>query len=347
MARDFKENNSTIKDVAILAGVSVATAGRVIGDYGRVSQESREKVQKAVKELNYIPNAIAQGMRKHSTKTIAVVVPNISNNFFSDAVGAIERITRKEDYNLLICNTHESQTTELQYMEMLHHKQVDGIILASTFNDKRSIPEKSLYLYLDLPVILFDRRIKGFDLDIVESEHQKAAYVATKYLIDLGHTKIVAIGSLSKHITTTIIDRVNGYKKALKEARIPFCKDFVFNLDYENDNDAELKLKPLLDQHKVTAIIILNNSLCASVLQVLQKNGTKIPEDISVINWDDEKYCELLDITTIDQQVAAIGKYAAERLFYYINGANSIEDKKVSMNLKTRLIIRGSCRSLI
>ena len=340
------KQNITVKDVAAFAGVSVATAGRVIGGYGTVSEEKKRKVLEAVKKLHFVPNALAQSMRNRNSHSIAIIVPNIHNSFFSNIVDVAENYAKNNDYNVIICNTHENPELEMQYLEMLRAKQIDGVLLASSLNNVAAIPDQKLNLYgIDIPMVLFDRKINGLDLDVVESAHYSGSYEATKYLIELGHKNIAAIGSAKDIITTPVQDRINGYKIALSEADIPFDEDLVFNLDWENVDAMHKAMSRLLDMKKATAIMILNNSLTCSLLTEMDNKGILFPEDISVISWDDEAYSSLLGITTVEQPVRSIGQNAIQRLFQIMRETN-ISNEQLNIALNTHMIIRKSCRKI-
>lgn len=340
-----EKNDITIKDVAALANVSVATAGRVIGNYGNVSEKTRQRVEEAARKLNYVPNALAQGMRKHSTLTIAVIVPNVRNNFFSGIIEAIEKVARKNKYNLLICNTHENRELEIQSIKTLITKQIDGILIATAFNEKKSIPEEEQNLYNEMvPMVLFDRQISGHYLNAVLTANCETAYNVTMYLIGLGHTRIATIGSAKNNtVSTTVVEREKGYQQALKEKKLE-KNELSINVDWEDFEIVEREIGNLLDTKDITAIIILNNSLCGSVLYELRKRNMKFPEDISIVSWDDEEYCKLLDITVVDQPVERIGEYAANCLLDMIRGPEKRDG--ITITLPTKMIERKSCRRI-
>ena len=207
-----RENQATIKDVAKRAGVSVASAGRALGNYGKISDETKQKVLAAAEELHYIPNKLAQSMRSHSTKTIAVVVADIQNNFFGAIVAAIEQKAREKGYAVLICNSNEKRELELECLEMLASKQVDGILLASTFTDRKEIPTKYVKTVFEkFPIVTFDRKINGFPFTSVLTDNYAMAYTVTKYLIGLGHDGIATIGSeKEKAVSNTVREREEG-----------------------------------------------------------------------------------------------------------------------------------------
>lgn len=339
-----KGSKATIKEVAEKAGVSVATAGRALGNYGKISEETRQKVMQAASELNYIPNKLAQGMRSHSTKTLAVVVPDIQNNFFGCVVAAIEQRAREKGYAVLICNTNEKRELELSCLEMLASKQVDGILLASTFADKSEIPAKYVKSIFDkFPIVAFDRKINGFPFVSVLSDNYNMAYQVTKYLIGLGHEDIATIGSEKGNtLSNTVKERQDGYKAALREAGISH-DGISITVDWSNAAETKQRIHTLLDYHKISAVIILNNSIFGEFLNVLDKRKQKFPDNLSVVSWDDEEYHEFLKITAVKQPAKRMGELAVNSLIEQIE-AKSLEQEEFTITLNETLVIRESCK---
>lgn len=338
---DNKEK--TIKDVAVLAGVSVATVGRVIGNYGSVSEKTRDKVMNAVRELNYSPNAIAQGMRGRSMKTIGIVIGSIKNSFFGEMVYAIERVARKNGYNTLICNTHEKPELELQHMEMLRTKQVDGIILASIFDNIKAIPKDKRVLYDGpIPVVCVDRKIDGLNRDLIETANKDVAFEATSYLLELGHRKIGVFGA-GRPMITTVRDRVDGYRKAFRVKGIEVDEKYIETFDWEEEA-VEKEIDEYLNKNEdITAILILNGSLTTAIFRELKLRSENWLNERSIITWDEEDMIQLMDITTVEQQVEKMGRIAAERIFTQVEHPERVEDG-MKIVLKGHLNIRKSCK---
>lgn len=340
---EYKPQSCTIDDVAKLAGVSKATVGRVIGNYGSVSEKSREKVLAAVETLGYVPNSIAQGLRNHSTKTIAVVLGSIKNNYCNELVYAIEKQAMKRGYNVLICNTHENLDKEIKHLQTIRSRQVDGVILISVYTVGKVIPEKyrPLYESRDIPLVYVDRNILGIEKDLIQSNNEESSYEATKYLIGLGHRNIGVIGTVAY---STVQERLKGYRRALAEAGIELDPSMIVDAEYSEKLAGQKLAARLLDEHPdLTAFYVLNNTLCGSVLLEMKRRGLRSPEDISILTWDDDELNELYDITTIVQQVDEIGKKAVGRLFERMEDPDREADIQM---VKTQLKIRKSCRNI-
>ena len=331
----------TIDDVAKLAGVSRATAGRVVGNYGSVSEKSRERVWDTVRQLDYQPNLIARGLRSQTTKTIAVIVGSIRNTYSTALVYAVEKEAQKKGYNVLICTTHEDIEKELKHLKDLNSRKVDGVILMSAYRADANMDKKYKEFYISkLPIVFVDRNIPGINRDVIQSENFDASYKATKYLMDMGHRKI---GIIATSNFSTVQERIKGYKAAFANAGIEYDESLIASVDELSDKMSRKVCHEFLEEHPdITALYILNNSLCSGVLLDLKERQMKIPQDISLLVWDDEEYNELLDITTIEQPITEIGKQATRRLFELIGEPEETTDFECK-KLDPELIIRKSC----
>lgn len=334
-------DDRTIGDVAKLAGVSRATAGRVVGNYGSVSEKSRERVWDAVRQLDYQPNLIARGLRSQTTKTIAVIVGSIRNTYSTALVYAVEKEAQKKGYNVLICTTHEDIEKELKHLKDLNSRKVDGVILMSAYRADANMDKKYKEFYISkLPIVFVDRNIPGINRDVIQSENFDASYKATKYLMDMGHRKI---GIIATSNFSTVQERIKGYKAAFANAGIEYDESLIASVDELSDKMSRKVCHEFLEEHPdITALYILNNSLCSGVLLDLKERQMKIPQDISLLVWDDEEYNELLDITTIEQPITEIGKQATRRLFELIGEPEETTDFECK-KLDPELIIRKSC----
>lgn len=331
----------TIDDVAKLAGVSRATAGRVVGNYGSVSEKSRERVWDAVRQLDYQPNLIARGLRSQTTKTIAVIVGSIRNTYSTALVYAVEKEAQKKGYNVLVCTTHEDIEKELKHLKDLNSRKVDGVILMSAYRADANMDKNYKEFYISkLPIVFVDRNIPGINRDVIQSENFDASYKATKYLMDMGHRKI---GIIATSNFSTVQERIKGYKAAFADAGIEYDESLISSVDELSDKMSRKVCHEFLEEHPdITALYILNNSLCSGVLLDLKERKMKIPQDISLLVWDDEEYNELLDITTIEQPITEIGKQATRRLFELIGEPEETTDFECK-KLDPELIIRKSC----
>lgn len=338
----------TIKDVANLAGVSTATAGRVLGGYGSVSKKTAKAVLDAAQKLNYIPNAIAQSMKKKSTKTVGLIIANISNPYFSQIAKAAEENLSKKGYNLIICNTDEDLDKEISYIKTLYEKRIDGIMIASALKGYEKSPEEIERIYNGtIPTIIIDREISGLNLPTVTSDNFGGAYEATSHLIRLGHRRIGVIGTT----ISTLYKRVEGYKKALADNHLLFDDFLIANKGVANIQAGDVKegkeitLQMLANpEMRPTAILALNNLLTFGALQAIHELGLKIPDDVAVIGWDDFELAPIMNppITVVKQASYNIATIACNRLLQMMNESDKIQPDNMIV-LATQLIVRGSC----
>lgn len=341
-----KRKETTIRDVAHLAGVSQATVGRVIGKYGSVSEKTVESVLEAAKKLNYYPNAIAQSMKRKNTHTIGLVVANICNPFFSSIVKAVEDTAAKCGYNVIICNTDESISSELLYLKTLYEKRIDGIIIATAYKSDQILSKSHESLYNGtVPTVFIDRQIKGLDGIVVKTENYGGAYEAVSHLINLGHKDI---GVISGPVISTMTQRIAGYSAAISNNNITYEPGFVVATNTASVEEGTKATKDILlnFEKRPTALLVLNNLLTIGALLAINELGLIIPDDIAIVGWDDFELARILNpsLTVVTQSTYNIGTIATEKLINVLEN-NRIDDsnQNIEIILKTNLIIRESC----
>ncbi len=330
---------SSLKKVADKAGVSIATVSRVINNEDKVKPGTKLKVQRAIKELNYFPNRVAQRLRNvnRQNKLFGVVLPDIQNPFYVDVVRGIEDFAYENDFAVMIGNFGQDVIKERLYLEILRSEEVDGFILAPTHENDANV--KSL-IASGYPVVCIDRGLKGMDVDVVKVNNEEGAYNATKYLINLGHQRIAHITG-DPSIPTTH-ERITGYKKALEDHEVEVDPELIVSKRSDHKSGVELMEKLLNLDRRPTAVFTANNLLTLGALETIHKQKIRIPDEISIVGFDDMYWSMSLNppLTAVRQSGLEIGKRAAELLFQKI-----IDPKRPSVNLilKTELIIRDSC----
>ncbi|MCX7720053.1 MAG: substrate-binding domain-containing protein [Dictyoglomus thermophilum] len=332
----------TIKDVAKKAGVSVMTVSRVINGSKNVKESTREKVLRTIEELGYVPNSVARSLILNKTLTIGLVISDITNPFFTTIARGVEDTAISKHFTVILCNTDEDPEKEMMYAEVLARSKVDGVIYASASGKKA--PLKSLFLK-KIPIVLIDRTIEGVnDLDIVRGDSVLGAYLLTKHLIDLGHRRIgIIVGS---HFISTARDRVEGYKKALNEANIPIDESLIKineNSKFSKEDGYRLTKELLNLENPPTAIFGGNNLMAVGALLAIRERGLEIPEDISLVSFDDiESLSEVYPFLTVVKQPAyTMGVIATEILIRRIENRDKIKEKREIL-LTPELIIRKS-----
>jgi len=309
----------TIFDVARKAGVSPATVSRVLNNNTKnhMREETKQKVLKAIKELNYTPNKYAQFMKKQKSGVIGVVVPDISNQFFSLMVRGIENISYQNDYSVIICDTENSIEKELKYMNVLIFKErVEGIILVPS-NIENSQVKK--FIKKKIPVVLADRKLKNLNVPYVGSDGFRDSYMLTEYLISLGYQKIGFVKG--HHQLTTAQERFEGYVTAMNHYRLPVEKNYIKEGGYTFESGYKAG-KEIINSNKELpqAIIAANDLMAVGVMRALEEEGIKIPQDIGVAGFDHIPLSSLVSprLTTVEISAYTIGQEATLMLLDYI-----------------------------
>jgi LacI family transcriptional regulator len=330
----------TIKDIAKKTNVSIATVSRVMNNKNEgASEETRRRITEAIKELGYQPNALARGLVTRKTKTIGLIIPDIANPFFPDIARGVEDCANKHGYSVFLCNTDDSLVKESQYIRALEEKCVDGIVFTSN-----SIPKQEHIIELirnGIPVVLLDRWVEVEGGYGVFLDNLKGGYIAARHLIELGHRRIACIaGPLH---SKTAKDRLEGYKKALLEEELPIDESIIVEGNYKINSGFNAAEK-LMDKG-ITGIIAFNDLMAYGACNAIKAKGYRIPEDISVIGFDDIIMSQMMEpqLTTIKQPSYEMGTAAIKMLIKLIEGKKI--NKKV-ICFEPDLIIRRSAGRL-
>jgi len=328
----------TIKDVAKKAGVSPAAAARVVGGYGYVSTETRRKVQAAVRELGYRPNTIARSMVTKSTRTIGLVITDITNPFFAQLVRGIEDVTWQHGYTLVLANTDENREREQAVVYALQEKRVDAFIIVPA--SSQSAPHLEELFLQDIPMVLVDRAVNGLKVDTIMVDNEGGAYQAVRHLINLGHRRIGLI--LDNLDITTNKERMEGYRRALVERDLIVEQALIQSCQFTRQSAFELVSQMLRNSNRPTALFTANNFMTVGATKAIQEAGLHIPQDIALVGFDDLEWNQLNcpQLTAVAQPVAEIGSIAAQRILSRLKGDSA---SPMEIRLKTTFIIRDSC----
>lgn len=327
-----------IKEVAKQAGVSPSTVSRVLTGNIPVASETRQKVLEAVKDLDYQPNPLAQGLKGTRIKTIGLIIPNVRNLVFPAAIRGIEDTAKKYGYTVVLCNTDESLEKEMSYIHNLRRRLINGFILSTArINSPHLLDLKED----NFPVICLIRHL-GEELDAVVLDNLDGAYQAVKYLIERGHKKIAIInGDMGVQLYR---ERFAGYKKALEEAGIALDPDLIVeNISGWNESGRVVH-DMLFAGVRPDAIFGTNDPKAIGAMRAVKDFGLKVPDDISIVGFDDSDVAAFLDppLTTVAQPFYEMGVKACERII------RMIESKRRSRPrvevLPARLVVRGSVR---
>jgi LacI family transcriptional regulator len=328
---------STLNDVARLAGVSTMTVSRVINDSGYASVETRARVNRAIAELGYMPNALARQLRSKRTKTIALVVTDIANPFFTTIARGVEDAARLKGYAVMFCNTDESVAEEIDYVRVLIQRRVDGVLLVPATDSSGSL---ELLRKHGLPVVVLDRRLSGGQVDGVRADSEAGAHLAVRHLIELGHSCIAVL--TGPESVSTAADRVAGYRRALADEGIPVDDQLVVFGEFNEASGHEMTERILAATPRPTAIFAGNNFIAFGAIQALREASLAVPDDMSIVVFDDLPQGWVLDpfLTVVSQPAYEIGRQAAELMLERLAGDAPADPRTIV--LESSLIKRRS-----
>jgi LacI family transcriptional regulator len=327
----------TIADVAKRAGVSKMTVSRVINNSGYTSQETRARVEQAIEELGYIPNALARSLRFKRTRTIALIVTDITNPFFTTVARGVEDMANDQGFSVIFCNTDEAADEEARYVNVLLQKQVDGLLLVPAGGADETVEFLANHT---VPFVLLDRRVPGMDVDVVRCDSEKGAHDIVRHLLDLGHRRIAALGG-SAQITSSL-DRVDGYRRAMSEAGLQREAHRAYFTSFTVAGGYEAAEMALAESPLPTAFFATNNFIAIGAMRLLKERGLSVPDDLSVVSFDDLPAAIVLDpfLTVIEQHAYEMGRRATQLLLERLHGKGSKEPQEIL--IPTELIIRRS-----
>lgn len=326
---------ASIKDVATRAGVSVATVSRVLNQNPRVKPHLRERILQAIAELDYQPSGIARNMRSQSVRVIGLIITDIQNPFFTALVRAVEDIAHQNQYTVLLGNSDEDVQKEELYIKVLSRERVAGVIIVPTGKDCYTTLRN-----LRIHMVVADRKVPGLVSDSVTIDNVGGAYQAATHLISLGHRRI---GLVSAPLSVSVgLERRQGYEKALREQGLEVDETLIRTGDLRQSGGYQAALELLRLAPRPTAIFAVNNLMTLGTFQAILESGLRIPDDISLIGFDDMLWFPLLTppLTTVRQPTYQIGAEAARLLFRRLR--EGTEKPIETIVLKPELIIRGS-----
>ena len=331
----------SITDIANKTGLSITTVSRVLSGKAqkyRIGKKSQQKIKDVAEELNYIPNHFAANLKSGRSRTVAIIVPSLTNPFFAGIASEINAEVRRFDYITIIGDSDESFEIEKLELQQMVSRNIEGLIIVPCGNHWEHI--KKLHDQ-GLPVVCIDRYFEELDIPYVSTDNYEGAYIATKYLIENGHSVITCIQGIQQSTPNRL--RVKGFKDALEEEGI--ISYIVVGDDFSVQN-GYLETKLLLQQKQIpTAIFALSNTIALGCVKALKEKNIRIPEDISLITFDEHPYLDYLEtpITCIAQPVSDISKLAIKFLFSRINNN---EDNINQVLLKPEMKLKKSVRRI-
>ncbi len=334
----------SIKDIAQKTGLSVSTVSRVINNKPGISKDTRELVNSAIKKYHYIPNMVARNLINRKTNTIGVIIPDMSEIYFSRIVKGIDHTLSKNGYTMILCDSNESAEKEHKLISVLTEKQVDGIILATVRADHQLEAETRLW---NIPLCFIDNTPSSYNrhYNSVSLDNIMASHLAMEHLYKLGHRKIAAI--FGKQSESTGMERYQGFCQAVQSFGLELNDSLVRFGDFKEQSGYDAAVSLLSSGQKFTAIYIASSQMTYGAIHAFREKKITIPDDLSLVGFDvrdDNKlYCPT--ITTILQPEQSMGEMAAKLLVDNIeNSLDAVFSQKTLV--KPVLLACDSTRSL-
>ena len=303
-----------MKDVARMAGVSTSTVSHVINNDRFVSEAIREKVDAAIKELNYAPSALARSLKLNQTRTIGMLITASTNPFYSELVRGVERSCFERGYSLVLCNTEGDEQRMNRNLETLMQKRVDGLLLLCTETHQPS--KEIIQRYPSIPTVMMDWAPFDGTSDLIQDNSLLGGDMATQHLIDKGHTRIACItGPLDK---TPARLRLEGYLSAMERAGLAIPDGYRITGDFEFNGGFEAMQKLLAQELRPQAVVIGNDAMAFGAYQALYQAGLRVPDDMAIVGYDDIELARYMTppLTTIHQPKDELGELAIDVLIH-------------------------------
>ena len=339
-----KSNPNTIKSLAKEMDLSVCTVSRALSGQAekyRISKKTAEAVLAKASQLGYSPDMIAKGLRIKKTKTLGLIVPDISNQFFSTLARHIEIEARKSGYSIILCDSGKSTMVEIESLQLLNSRNVDGIIISPVGQIGSHFEELHKK---GMPIVVADRYFSKIKIPYVTSDNYKASVEAVSYLIENGHKKIACIQALPD--CSLNLDRVNGYRDALKAHHIEIDESLIVGSEFDEHNgyvEAKLLLKR---EPRPTVIFAVGSSIAFGAIRAIHEEGLIIPDDISILSFDEQPYFNFLNppLTAVAQENAMMGEIAVRLLLGQLAPKNNGNPDHIM--LPAKLNIRKSVKRI-
>ncbi len=325
---------SNIADVARQAGVSPSTVSHVINASRFVRDETRERVLSAMRELNFQPNAVARNLRTKRTQMIALVIPDITNPYFPEVARGVQDAAEENDYVVVLCNSDRTLSREVRLLNTLRQQRVEGVIL-----NPSEVTREDLHRLRDvgISVVLIGSQIDDPEFDLVMVDNVQGACDAVKHLIELGHRRIGLVGG--PRTTSSGIQRYQGYVRGLNEHGLAVDDDLIAECDFTYEGGHECMTR-LLAHRPPTAVFVANDVMALGAMTAVEEVGLTIPDDVSLVGFDDIPEASRAKLTTIAQPKYQTGVEATRLLFERAKYGHVWRRKKVV--LEHKLVVRSS-----
>jgi len=336
----MRKQHITIHDIARELNVSASTVSRALQNHPRISQTTREAVQKLARQYNYQPNVVASSLRKGMSNTVGVIVPRINRNFFANVIGGMEEILAAAGQHLMICQTHENYDSEVMAIQTLINARVNAIILSISMETTRS-EHLSVLRDLGIRLFFFDRLFEGISAGSVVIDDKKGAFQNVKHLLDQGYSRIVHVAGSDR--IPIYRERKNGYLEAMQQAGIEVDPGWILEESLVLEGGIKAFHRAIVQTPVPDAFFCAGDYAALGVLQAAKKYGLKIPGQLGITGFANEPFTAFLEpaLTTVDQGGEEMGRQVA-RMYLGCGDSDIATDKCERIVLEPELIIRES-----
>ncbi|WP_336787251.1 LacI family DNA-binding transcriptional regulator [Paenibacillus sp. MMO-177] len=327
---------ATIYDVAKEAGVSIATVSNAINGKGNVSKKRREQIFKIMEQMNYQPNVNASALMGKKTYTLGLLIPDISNPFFSEIARAIEDQAHQLGYSVIMCSTDNKDERVERYIALLEQKNVDGILIGT------GVDNLEILINLQarkIPIVMISREAASLEVDTVVADDYVGGLMAAQHLAEMGHTRIAILSEQLK--VSSARERIRGFKQGLQDRQIPFDDRNLVICDYMVEEGRRGAGELLDREDRPTALFCCNDVLAIGAMQEARSLGIKVPEELSIVGFDDTILAAVVDppLTTVAQPIASMAKQAFQLMISNLDEADPVKKRIV---LRPEINIRQS-----
>lgn len=336
----MKAASVTIKDIARALNISISTVSRALRGMPEIHPDTRLAVTRLAEELDYQPNQLAKNLAKSRTRTIGVIVPNLSYYFFSAMLNSIEEAAMQAGYSVLVCQSNESYLREETHIQNLMRSQVEGFIISLSQNTSNCAHVERL-ARKNVPLVLFDRYSDSFETTKVIVDNHAAAFRATEHLIENGCQRIAFLGGPTHLLLSN--QRLAGYRAALVKHDLTLNDQFVFNGDYTKENTLMQTLAMMSLPQPPDGLLTVSDRMAYPAMYALKQKGVRIPDDVAIVSFNNEPAGAYLSpsLTSVHQPISEMGMETVRLLLQQLEAIDSLPPVETKV-LETQLIIRES-----
>ncbi|KAB7731104.1 substrate-binding domain-containing protein [Rudanella paleaurantiibacter] len=336
----MKATPVTIKDIARSLNISISTVSRALRGMPEIHPDTRSAVMRLAEELDYQPNQLAKSLLKSRTRTIGVIVPNLSYHFFAAVLNSIEDAAMRAGYSVLVGQTQESYLREKTTLENLLRSQVEGIIM-SLSRDTDHYEHVERLIRRNIPLVLFDRHAEGIDVSKVIVDNYQAAFGATEHLIGQGCSRIGFLAGPPHLLLSN--QRIAGYRDALRKHQLPVSDRHVFHCDYTQESTVMQTLSITNLSEPLDGLVVISDRVAYPALYIMKQRGVRVPEDLAVVSFNNEPVSAFFSpgLSSVNQPINEIGLESVRLLLAQIEAPDG-EVPRQTQVMPTQLIVRES-----